>query len=618
MPITVYGRKGGLISTVLSMPQPENANDELAQELKKLRHDFLPAAHQWITFIPILLPRPQLDTQYWAVKGGNVYVISYAHLIEHAHKMGKVPAQLWLPDSDWRQPWGILDNGFEPCTDCPKPDDLTRRYNELRPNYLVHVLPKLVRVLELAINHPHLAELRERGRVLRNMIGEFTQSCLYHWRPLVQLEYNIGPPEDAAQAIKDCLEVMWDKVLAGRANEPKQANGVNMTVTREPKIITADELAVHKTGEPFMPNIYAELSDLRLLEQVRDDFAQMRLNCGLVTSNITHLPGSAEAEGVIGLPLFRDIIAQRRTGHRGGTIIEASRWIRFSGKDFDYQRLRGLAERAGQTILRLKNMQVLSFLSGWEFIDEDEPWWNVIYEIGWSNRHPQLKVEKQIWVQYKKTSLFIPYDIEQVRSYAYPQMGELKIPDNWLNKLPDAYTSYIRDTVTASLDAANYLISEIKPILEKLAMTTTESPGVKVESGPHNFAAMFGTITPVITPETMKALNLAAMARESSEDSKKTRKRSKPNNLQEVPLTDKERCLVQILAACELREGRTGKQITAKAIEFRETIEQSELTKRLIPALRAKGIRVKNARGAGYYLADTNQREQFRVKFNIK
>jgi len=89
-------------------------------------------------------------------------------------------------------------------------------------------------------------------------------------------------------------------------------------------------------------------------------------------------------------------------------------------------------------------------------------------------------------------------------------------------------------------------------------------------------------------------------------------------NKVEVPLTDKEHCLVQILATCKPREGRTGKQIKAKAIELGETIEQSELTKRLIPTLRAKGIHVENVRGAGYYLADTNQREQFSAKFDIK
>ncbi len=85
-----------------------------------------------------------------------------------------------------------------------------------------------------------------------------------------------------------------------------------------------------------------------------------------------------------------------------------------------------------------------------------------------------------------------------------------------------------------------------------------------------------------------------------------------------TPLTDKELCVVKILAACPPRQGRIGKNIISDAVKMGEAIEQSELTKRLIPALNAKGVAIKNARLAGYYLSDAKQHEQFRAQFARK
>lgn len=78
-----------------------------------------------------------------------------------------------------------------------------------------------------------------------------------------------------------------------------------------------------------------------------------------------------------------------------------------------------------------------------------------------------------------------------------------------------------------------------------------------------------------------------------------------------IPLTDNERRVVQILAACKPREGRTGKEIINAAAKVGESIGQSELTSRLIPALKNKGVGIDN-QGAGYFLTDANQYKQFR------
>ncbi|MHB1768747.1 MAG: hypothetical protein ACYCUV_12960 [Phycisphaerae bacterium] len=86
----------------------------------------------------------------------------------------------------------------------------------------------------------------------------------------------------------------------------------------------------------------------------------------------------------------------------------------------------------------------------------------------------------------------------------------------------------------------------------------------------------------------------------------------------EKPLTEKQTCVVRILAGCEPRKGLMGKEIISAAIKLGETIEQSDLTKNIIPRLRVKGIHIENERGAGYYLVDANQHTELKAQFAKK
>ena len=80
------------------------------------------------------------------------------------------------------------------------------------------------------------------------------------------------------------------------------------------------------------------------------------------------------------------------------------------------------------------------------------------------------------------------------------------------------------------------------------------------------------------------------------------------------PLTEKELCVVRILAGTPARGALTGKEIINASKQKGEMIEQSDLTRNIIPGLKRKGIEIENERGAGYYLTDSKQKAQFATK----
>jgi len=80
-------------------------------------------------------------------------------------------------------------------------------------------------------------------------------------------------------------------------------------------------------------------------------------------------------------------------------------------------------------------------------------------------------------------------------------------------------------------------------------------------------------------------------------DIKPKRKRKTP------PLPEKDITVLELLENLPERKGLTGKQILQMLDEKKIYIDQSTLTKGIIPRLRRNGYRIKNKRnGAGYYI----------------
>ncbi|MFA9479721.1 TIR domain-containing protein [Phycisphaerales bacterium AB-hyl4] len=237
----------------------------------------------------------------------------------------------------------------------------------------------------------------------------------------------------------------------------------------------------------------------RLLTQVKSDFDRLRWQARPIRAQLIHRATNAEAEGVVGIPAIQgDMIAMQGAGHREAfqrldkngnaifrddpildvkgnpitnsageafdVVMPAFRKVSFTGVNKDYGLLAGLAERAGRIVTRLGKLPFPCFEQGWQFSQPSDLWWSLIFEIAWSGRHPLLVADKRIWLPDENPHSFVPYDLQQLKFLAQPGPGPtIAVPDSWLNRLPDAWVSEIEDTVAASFDVADFLLTKLTP-----------------------------------------------------------------------------------------------------------------------------------------------------------
>jgi hypothetical protein len=236
---------------------------------------------------------------------------------------------------------------------------------------------------------------------------------------------------------------------------------------------------------------------IRLLEQVRSDFDRLRVACAPIKMQLEHKATDAQAEGVEGIPYdVNGAVAFGSAGHReafqrcdsksnplfredpifdaNGKPIENSageafdivmpafRSTVFSGASDDYRKLEHIAERGGRLIAKVEISWLRAALAGWRFSKHADLWWTVVFEIGWSKRHPLLNLERRLWLPSEVANVFVPYDLEQLRHLSNSGFGPGKaIPAQWLERLPEAFVSELPDAVSACFDAVDYILSEI-------------------------------------------------------------------------------------------------------------------------------------------------------------
>jgi hypothetical protein len=205
---------------------------------------------------------------------------------------------------------------------------------------------------------------------------------------------------------------------------------------------------------------------------------------------------NARAEGVSGTPLSRgNVVAMQGAGHRdfsqrfdedrhpifredpildvNGTpitnsageafdvIMPATRSVTFTGRSQDYNLLSTIALRAGRLIAALGSIPMMNRLEGWRFSTPSDLWWALLFEIAWEGLHPLLITEKKLWLPAENPTSFAPYNLRQLNILASSDFGrQMKVPKNWLRRLPDAWVSEINDVTVASLDLLDYILSE--------------------------------------------------------------------------------------------------------------------------------------------------------------
>jgi TIR domain len=235
---------------------------------------------------------------------------------------------------------------------------------------------------------------------------------------------------------------------------------------------------------------------MRLLAQTRAEFDRLRSQGAPIKALLIHRATNAEAEGVRGFPMPNgQPVGMEGAGHRDGGqrldengnplfrddpivdvkgkpitnsagqafdfVMPAFRSVFFNGRTEDYQMLAGVVVRAGRLVAKLLHLSIMEILAGWTFSTPQDLWWGLLFEIAWAGRHPLLVAEKSLWLPAEKPNAFVPYNLQQLRGLATTAlpMGP-KIPENWLRRLPDAWLSELDDVLAASVDLADFLLTE--------------------------------------------------------------------------------------------------------------------------------------------------------------
>jgi hypothetical protein len=245
---------------------------------------------------------------------------------------------------------------------------------------------------------------------------------------------------------------------------------------------------------------------IRLLTQVRSEFDRLRWQAEPIRAQLVHRATNAEAEGVRAIPIpTGELVAMEGAGHREGgqcfdangnplfrddpivdvtgkpitnsageafdVVMPASRSVTFSGRAEDYHLLAGIAQRAGRVAASLVHLPLASVLTGWRYSTPRDLWWAMLFELAWGMQHPLLVAEKRLWLPDQPNSL-VPYDLHQLIGLASSGISLFeRIPKNWLKRLPDAWVSELADVVAASVDTADYLLSELTPESHEVSST---------------------------------------------------------------------------------------------------------------------------------------------------
>jgi len=245
-------------------------------------------------------------------------------------------------------------------------------------------------------------------------------------------------------------------------------------------------------------NVYDQSLIIRNINQIRSEFDRLRWQSNAIKAQIYHKATNAEAEGVKGIPsIGKNFVGMQGAGYRDGGIrldergkpkfredavldvhgipitnsagsnfdfaMPVIRSVTFAGENEDFYILAEIAKRAGR-VIRMVSNPILSGLSDWRFSSDSDVWWAFLFELAWSGSNPLLVAEKRLWLPADKPNVFIPYDLQQLQqlsSAAYGHSPLRNIPKNWTIRLPEAWVSQIDNAITASVDAADFCLSEI-------------------------------------------------------------------------------------------------------------------------------------------------------------
>ncbi len=237
---------------------------------------------------------------------------------------------------------------------------------------------------------------------------------------------------------------------------------------------------------------------IRLLTQIRSEFDRLRWQSKPIGAFLIHRATNAEADGVLGLPEpIGQMIAMHGAGHRDfqqkmesngqprlrddpildvkgvpivnvvgeslDVVMPAFRSVIFTGDNQNFALLAAIAIRAGKAISAI-HLPSCERLAAWQFSTSSDLWWAYVFELAWSKDYLLLCADKRLWLPAEKPNGYIPYNLKALNALVASGFGnQLKVPENWLKRLPDAWASEIDDIVVASIDALDYLLGELSP-----------------------------------------------------------------------------------------------------------------------------------------------------------